>query len=290
MSAAAAGARIASIGLVLGSVALPAAAAPTVDRVQVGRPGQEVTVGFPRETFVSVTPLAGYRAVGAFDGDSRSWRGPAFGGGGSATLDWRVRFLAAPSAAVAARRALGRDDWPVVGQARRRVPHRVGRVTVGSIPAASVLTAAPQENDARAESVVAFPLCHGLFVAATFSATSPAAELDAASGPISVRGVPAARWNRERARDALGQVAVGGYLPVGRVTARSSGRTITGIVRDCRGHAMPGIGVRLLRRGATIARTRASADGSYRFVAPGPGSYRITVPLEVTRGSSAARS
>lgn len=285
MSAAAA--RTVSVGLFLVLVVLPTAAAQPVDRVQVGRRGLDVTAGFPPQTYVSVAPLPGYRAVGRFDGVSRTWRGPAFrsadGVGGAATIEWRVSFLAAPSAAVAARRALDDEAWPVVEEPRARIQHRVAGARIGSIPAAALVTEAPGENDARFASVVAFPLCHGLYVAAAFSLSTPATEFGGTpSDPVRVDGVPARRWNRERALDALAQVAVQGYLPVGRVTARTEGRTIRGVVRDCRGHPMAGIGVRLLRDGATVARGRAGADGRYRIVAPGPGSYRISVPLRVT--------
>ena len=103
-------------------------------------------------------------------------------------------------------------------------------------------------------------------------------------------GVPAREWNHDNALAALGRVALEGYLPLGRVTARAAGRSVRGVVRDCRGDAMVGIDVRLLSGAATVARRRAAADGSYRLPAPGPGTYRVTVALTVTgKGGSGTR-
>ena len=274
-------------------VALPAATAATTDRVQVGREGQNATAGYPLGLFTSVTLLPDYRALGQFDGESRNWQGPNWGDGslgGKTTLDWQVSFGAAGSAAAAAAKALA-QAWPVAERPRVRIPHRIGRRTVGSIPAVALLTKAPGDNNAQYESVVAFPLCRGLFVTAKFSLLNPVAEY--ATDPSDlflVKGVPTRQWNHDRALAALGRVALEGYLPPGRVTGRAAGRTVTGTVRDCRGDAMAAIDVRLLRGSATVARTKASADGSYRLTAPGSGTYRVTVALTVTgKGGSATR-
>src|SRR5688500_2850716 len=287
---------IAACALLLGVLvwALPAATAATKDRVQVGRPGQNATAAYPLGLYASVTLLPKYRALGRFDGESRNWAGPAYrassGLGSESTLDWQVAFVRAGSAAAAARGALS-QAWPVAERPQVRIPHRVGARVVGSIPAAAQLTKAPGDNNAQYESVLAFPLCGGLFATASFSLLSPGA--DYASGPddaFLVDGVPARQWNHGRALAALAQVALEGHLPLGRTTARAAGRAVTGTVRDCRGDAMAGIDVRLLSGRATVARTKAAADGSYRLVAPRPGTYRAEVAQTVTgKGGSGTR-
>lgn len=280
--------------LLLCAVFLPAASAATSDRVQVGREGQNATAGYPLGLFTSVALLPDYRALGRFDGESRNWEGPSYSDGslgGKSTLDWQVTFEPVGSAAAAAAKALT-QDWPVAQRPRVRIPHRVGRRNVGSIPAVALLTKAPGDNNAQYQSVLAFPLCRGLFATATFSLLSPVSEYASdPADPFLIKGVATRKWNHDRALAALGQVALEGYLPPGRVTARAAGRAVTGTVRDCRGDAMAGIDVRLLRGSATVARAKAAADGSYRLTAPGPGSYRVTVALIVTgKGGSATRT
>ena len=277
-------------------VVLPAmSATPTPrDRVQVGRPGQNATAGFPLGLFTGVALLPGYRAVGLFDGESRNWEGPEFRAatlGGTSTLDWQVTFDRPGSAAAMASRALGGLSWPVAEQPTVRIPHLVGTRNVGSIPALALLTKAPGDNNAQYVSVVAFPLCRGLFVSAKFSLLSPGSEYATSpSDRFLISGTPTKQWNHDRAVEALAQVTLEGYLPLGRVTARAAGRTVTGTVRDCRGDPMAGIDVRLLRGSVTVSRARAAANGSYRLAARAAGTYRVTVGLTVTgKGGSGTR-
>ena len=283
------------LGVLTCLVALPAASAATADRVQVGRPGQNATAGFPLALFTSVTLLPDYRLLGRFDGESRNWQGPNWSDGslgGRTTLDWQVTFAPAGSAAAMARNALGGLAWPVAERPRVQVPHFVGKRKVGSIPAVTLLMKAPGDNNAQYESVLAFPLCRGVFAAAKFSLLNPGSEYASdPSVPFLVKGVPTKQWNHDRALAALGRVKLEGYLPPGRVTARAAGRSVTGAVRDCRGDAMAGVPLRLLRGSATVARTRAAANGTYRLAAPGPGTYRVVVALTVTgKGGSGTRA
>jgi hypothetical protein len=282
-----------TVGLVA-CLLMPAATAATTDRVQVGRPGQNATAGYPLGLYTSVTLLPRYRALGRFDGESRNWEGPAHrsasGLGGRSTLDWQVTFERTGSAAAAARGALVLQ-WPVVERPQVRIPHRVGRRVVGSIPAVAYLTKAPGENNAQYESVLAFPLCGGLYATARFSVASPVSEYGTdPSDTFLVEGVPAKTWNHDHALAALRQVSLEGYLPAGRITARAAGRTVSGVVRDCRGDPMAGIDVRLLSGRSVVARAKAAAGGKYRLAAPGSGSYRVEVALTVTgKGGSATR-
>lgn len=289
---------VAACGLLVGVLTgmLPAATAATTDRVQVGRPGQNATAGFPLGLYTTVTVLPKYRALGRFDGESRNWAGPAYRaasglGDRPSTIDWQVTFVRTGSAAAAARGALGGQPFPVAERPQVRIPHRVGARVVGSIPAAALLTKAPGDNNAQYVSTLAFPLCRGLFATATFSLMNPGSEYGTdSSDTFLVDGTPAKTWNHDRALEALAQVALVGHLPAGRVTARAAGRAVSGTVRDCRGDAMAGIEVRLASGRATVARTKATANGSYRLNAPGPGSYRVEVALTVTgKGGSATR-
>jgi hypothetical protein len=281
--------------LVLAGVLLSGATAATTDRVQVGRPGQNATAGFPLGLYTTVTVLPKYRALGRSDGESRNWAGPVYRaasglGDRPSTIDWQVTFVRAGSAAAAARSSLA-QAWPVAERPQVRVPHRVGSRAVGSVPAAALLTKAPGDNNAQYESALAFPLCRGLFVTARFSLMTPGSDYGTGpSDPFLIEGVPTREWNHDRAVEALAQVALEGHLPLGRLTARAAGRAVTGTAHDCRGDALAGIDVRLLRGRAVVARTKAAANGTYRLTAPGPGSYRVEIAQTVTgKGGSATR-
>jgi hypothetical protein len=282
--------------LALSCVLLTSAAAATKDRVQVGLQGQNATAGFPLGLYTSVTMLPKYRAVNHFDGDSRNWEGPAYRaasglGNRASTIGWQVTFVRGGSAAAAARGSLVLQNWPVAERPLVRVPHRVGARVVGSIPAATLLTKGPGDNNAQYEAALAFPLCRGLFVTARFSLMTPGSDYGTGpTDPFLIEGVPTREWNHDRAVEALAQVALEGHLPLGRLTARAAGRSVTGTARDCRGDALAGIDVRLLSGRRVAARTKAAANGSYRLTAPAPGAYRVEIAQTVTgKGGSATR-
>jgi hypothetical protein len=274
---------------------VPAASAASKDRVQVGRPGQNATEGHPLALFVAVELLPEYRPSNRFDGDARSWEGPEYRAASlearKATVDWQVTFAKGISLAEMTRNALA-QDWPVAERPSVQISHLVGTRRVGSIRAVALLTEGPGTNNAQFESLVVFPLCRGVLAAAAFDLLSPSSVYAGGpSEPFLVKGsIPAREWNHDRALDALRHVTLEGYLPFGRLTARASGRAVRGTIRDCRGHPMAGIQLRLLRGGATVARARAGADGSYRLPAPGAGSYAVSVSQTVTgKGGSGTR-
>lgn len=282
-------------GCLLAGLLLATATAATKDRVQVGRPGQNATAGFPLGLYTSVMVLQKYRVLGRFDGESRNWAGPAYRaasglGGRPSTIDWQVTFVRAGSAAAAARGSLA-QPWSVAERPQVRVPHRVGTRVVGSIPTAAVLTKAPGDNNAQYEAALAFSLCRGLFATAKFSLLSPGSLYGTdPSDAFLVEGTPASTWNHDRALEALAQVALEGHLPLGRVTARAAGRAVTGTVRDCRGDALAGIDVRLLSGRTVVARTKAAANGTYRLASPRAGTYRVEIAQTVTgEGGSGTR-
>lgn len=277
-------------------VVLPAAWAATSDRVQVGQPGRNATEALPLALFITVTTLPEYSATGRFDGTSRTWKGPEFRSSAHrdrATLIWEVTFAASGSASRMASNALGSAAYPVAERPRVKIPHVVGKRSVGSLPAVALLTQAPGENNTQYESVVAFPLCRGVFAAAKFSLPDPGAVYGVSpSDPVLVAGtVPARQWNHDRALAALRQVVLQGHLPTGRVTARANGRSVTGVARDCMGHPMAGVQINLVRGSGTVARAKAAANGSYKLAAPGAGTYRVAVTQVVTGdGGSGTRS
>ena len=162
----------------------------------------------PARPVHGVALLPGYRTLGLFDGESRNWEGPEYRAatlGGTSTLDWQVTFDRPGSAAAMARKALGQQSWPVAEQPTVRIPHLVGTRNVGSIPAVALLTKAPGDNNAQYESVVAFPLCRGLFVAADFSLLTPGSEYATSpSDRFLISGTPTKQWNHDRAVEALG--------------------------------------------------------------------------------------
>ena len=172
-----------------------------------------------------------------------------------------------------------------------RIPHRVGRRTVGSIPAVALLTKAPGDNNAQYESVLAFPLCRGLFATAKFSLTSPARRVrerpgrrlpDQGHRHEEVEPRPSARGARPgRAR---GLSAAGSGDRARRRPRRHRRRTRLPRRSDGRDRR------RLVRGRTSVARAKAATDGSYRLAAPRPGTYRVEVALTVTgKGGSATR-
>jgi hypothetical protein len=53
---------------------------------------------------------------------------------------------------------------------------------------------------------------------------------------------------------------------------------------------MAGVDVRLISGRATVARTKAAADGSFRLAVPRPGTYRVEIAQTVTgKGGSGTR-
>jgi hypothetical protein len=278
--------RLLVLGFVACAVGAQIAVAAGVDRVQVGHPGQNATPGMPTALYVAVATLPDYRPANHFDGDSRIWQGPDWqvsDRSGKTTLDWQVTFDDdIGSAGAMAKKALV-QDWRVVARPAVQVPHVVRGRKVGTVPTVALLTEGPGTNNAQYESVLAFELCRGIFVAADFALLSPTSDYAGSpSEPYLVKGTPSGDWNRARALDALGLISLDGYLPIGRITARAAGRSVTGTARDCRSHPMAGIEVRLLRGNAVVARARAAANGSFRLTAPGPDTYRVTVTLAVT--------
>ena len=201
--------------LLLCVVFVPAALAATTDRVQVGQRGAERDRGLPAGPLHvgdAAARLPGARPLrrrvpqlGRAELQRRQPRRQV-----DARLAGHVR--AGGSAAAAAAKARS-ERWPVAERPRVRIPHRVGRRNVGSIPAVALLTKAPGDNNAQYESVLAFPLCRGLFATAKFSLLSPVAEYASRPG----RPLPRSRASRRSSGTTTGR---------SRRSARSRSRAI----------------------------------------------------------------
>ena len=103
------------------------------------------------------------------------------------------------------------------------------RRSVGSIPAVR----AADEGTGRQQRAVRvgarFPALPRPLRDGEVLAPDPGSEYGGEpANPFLIKGVPRGTWNHDRALDALGQVALEGYLPPGRVTARAAGRAVTG--------------------------------------------------------------
>jgi hypothetical protein len=277
------------LSLTAAAVATSSVEAAHIDRVVVGEPGRNSTEGFSPALVVEVMPESGYVSQG-FDGDHANWVGPPYHStansklGGRASTSWSVYFDRGLSLGAAIKRHLIHGWAPFLGAAIA-VPHVVGSTKVAAIKGKWLLTKAPEDLTAQFEGVLSFPLCHGVVASVEFDFLEPFSD-DAGSGAeyrvyTTTGDKGATVWNKAAAELAPAHVALGGYLPAARVTARANGRHILGTVTDCSGAPMPGARV------ATGAVTRtADATGHYVLPVTGPGKYVVTA----TAGGGTARS
>jgi hypothetical protein len=225
----------------------------------------------------AVTTIPQYTRT-RFDRDSGSWRGPNCAPRGRLdlaaplVLSWSVGVYRAASAEEAGVEARA-FEWKVVAAASLRLPHVIRGRTVGTIPAALVVTDSASTPGYH-ESSVAFRLIGSQFVAAEAwsHGNTFACVVDGAG--------PAEEWHRRAAREALADLRVEGNFPPSRVTARRSGRRLSGAVTDVNRHPLVGAPVTLERRRGklwrAVSRTRTTAAGRY-VVRLRPGSlYRVT--------------
>jgi hypothetical protein len=247
------------------SLAAPAALAADTDPVTLA-PGLTTTI----------TTLPQYVRT-SFDGDSGSWRGPScvprgrLDLAGPLSLTWGIGVYRATSAVDAGEQART-FDWKVVETTTVRLPHVVGGRTIGTIPAALVLTDS-EGTTGYHESSVVFRLAGGRFVAAeAWSRGNSLTCVVEGDGDVE-------SWHRRVARDALAGLRVQGNLPPARVSARRSGRKLRGTVTDVNGHPLVTAPVALERRRGTrwrvVSRTRTTAAGAYVVRLRAGGLYRV---------------
>lgn len=255
----------------------------TVDRVQVGVTGRNATEGLSPSLFVDVPVAAGYTQA-TFDGEQGDWTGPDYTatmkpGTGRTDLSFRSIFdNHAGSLSGMVQKAVVHATWARSRAAAERVTRRLAGRTVGTVAGATALYAEPIDGSARFESVVALPLCHGVFGAVDFYADAPAQDTSGTAGQYLVGTTPAKQWNEEHAAAATTGVVLDGPLPGGRVAVHARGRRVTGVVADC-GGTLQGVPLMLERGGTVVTRGVSGTAGSFSLAARGPGSCQVVASL-----------
>jgi len=194
---------------------------------------------------------------------------PSFGD--DTELGWSAHFdTKASNAESADRESFTFKSWPDVSKNSIEVPHTVHGRQIGTIAGVAVIARSPGSTSAAYEGAIGFPLCRGLFVAVYFSTTKPLNDDTGIYGKYLVEGTVVSTWNLQQLQTALAGVSLDGNMPAAKITARTAGRVVTGVVTDCVGHRMPGVVV----RGAG-ASTKTGAGGTYRLVARRAGVVRM---------------
>lgn len=275
-------------------LAVSAATAGTLDRVQVGVTGRNATEGLSPALYVDVPVVADY-VESKFDGEQGDWQGPDYHATQSTTtghtdLSFRSDFENhVGSLDGSAQHALVHKDWTLDQKSSVKVPRVLGGRMVGAVGGKLVVYAEPITGSARWESVLAISLCHGVFGAVDFYADAPPSDTSGTAGQYLVGTTPANQWNHDHALSAAQGVKLDGPLPGARVAAHASGRRIVGKVSDC-GGGLQGIPLVLQRKagaGWSVAGHGASGPGgTFRLPASSTTSYRVTASLGPLKATS----
>jgi hypothetical protein len=272
---------------VAGLVAAAAVSAGTVERVRVGVTGRNATEGLSPALYLDVPVVADY-AQSKFDGEQGDWQGPDYTatqkpGTGRTDLSFRSIFdNRVGSLDAMAGKALVHATWTQAQKSAVRVPRLVGGRLVGAVRGELVLYGEPITGSARWESVLAVPLCHGVFGAVDFYADAPPQDTSGIAGQYLVGTTPARRWNHDHALAAAHGVKLDGPLPGGRVTAHAAGRAVSGRISDCGGglQHVPLLLQRKAGSGWTAAgRGSSGTGGAFRIAAHASGTYRVSAAL-----------
>ncbi len=266
-----------------------AAAAAVVDRVQVGVSGRNETKGLSAALYVDVPVVAGYRQS-AFSGNNGTWQGPDYHAtqsskSGRTVLSFRAVFHSGVGSldGMASRSGvLVHTTWTRVQKTARQVPRLLGGRTVGTVAAELVLYEEPITGSARYESVLAIPLCHGVFGAVDFYAGAPSQDVSGSAGQYLVGTTQAKQWNHDHALAAPASVKLDGPLPGGSISAHAVGKAVAGATADCGGGLRKVPLVLQRKSGASWVSAGHGISGSggkFRLAAPGAGSYRVLVAL-----------
>jgi hypothetical protein len=275
----------------LAVVSCALAAASTVDKVQVGVSGRNATAGLSPALFIDVAVVQDYTQA-KFDGEQGDWTGPAYTatqkpGTGVTDLSFRSIFdNAVGSLAAMVQKALVQKTWTQAQSSAVRVPRVLAGRTVGTIAGAMALYEEPIGGSARWESVVALPLCHNVFGAVDFYADAPPQDTSGTAGQYQVGTTPAKQWNEDHALASIKGVALDGPLPGAHVTARASGKRLTGVVGDC-GGGLQGVPLVVQRAGSAAGRGVSGAGGTFSLPAHGAGRYRVLAALGPFKAASA---
>ena len=254
--------------------------------------------GYSRTLFIVVRSPAEYSRSPGGDADSGEWTGPRYQAtanpslGGNASIDWHVAFEfdTGPDNRAAVQQNLV-HDWPVIEGGGTVVPHVIGGRSLGAIGASWLLTRSPFSgaDDARYEGALAIQICGG-FAVPGFSTLQPSS--DDAGGSIGagryvINGTAPTAWNRQKVMESMNAVRIEGPLPVARLTARATGRHVTGTARDCHSHPSIGTPVTLQRRTGRgwrrVGSTRVAANGAFSLRARSAGTYRVVALPRTSR-------
>ena len=285
-------------GAALTALALAPLALATgpVDKVQVGVSGRNATKGLSPALYVDVPVVADYRQA-KFDGEQGDWQGPDYSatqkpGTGRTDLSFRSDFENnVGSLDGMAKHALVHTTWTQAAKQAVRVTRVLSGKPVGSVGGELVLYEEPIDTSARWESVLALPLCHGVFGAVDFYADAPPEDTSGTAGQYQVGTTPAKQWNHDHALAAAQGVELDGPLPGTHVTARRAGKRIAGVVGDCGGglQSVPLTLQRKARAGwAAAGHGVSGAGGKFALPARSAGSYRVLGVLGPFRATSAA--
>ena len=288
------------VAAVAGLAAAALAWAGTVDRVRVGVTGRNATQGLSSALYVDVPVVADY-VQSKFDGEQGDWQGPNYHATQSTTtgrtdLSFRTDFEShVGSLNGSVQHALVHKNWTLDEKSAVKVPRLLGGRLVGAVGGELAVYAEPVPGAARWEAVLAIPLCGGVFGAVDFYADAPPQDTSGTAGQYLVGTTPAKQWNRDHDVAAAQGVKLDGPLPGARITVRASGKSLTGVVRDC-GSGLQGVPVVLQRRAATgwsaTGRATSGPGGTFKLPGRGPGSYRVVAalgPFKATSGAVVAR-
>jgi hypothetical protein len=278
-----------------GLVTALAAFAGTVDRVQVGVGGRNATEGLSPALYVDVPVVAGY-VQSKFDGEQGDWQGPTYTASQSTTTGRTDLFFRADfenhvgSLDGSAQHALVHKDWTLDRKSPVKVPRLLAGRVVGAVGGELAVYAEPITGAARWETVLAIPLCRGVFGAVDFYADAPPQDTSGTAGQYLVGTTPAKQWNHDHAVAAARGVKLDGPLPGTRVAAHAVGRRVTGKVSDC-GGGLEHLPVMLQGQAgsgwSTASRGLTGPGGAFRLVAPGGGSFRVSVTFGPLKAATA---
>jgi hypothetical protein len=272
------------------ALAAPAHAEPLLDRVQVGNPEISATRGFARSLAVTLPVPKGYARACCYTFTQGQWAGPPWrasgipGAGEPSTVNWFVTFTRGKSIKAVAKNAW--SQFPQVAAGKRKVRHVIDRKAAGKLNAYAVIDAQPSPG-AAVYAALAIDLGRKVTALVSFSLTNPPVDADGAFGALTVNGMPASTWNRRQADAVLKSVYIEGLLPPARITARASGRNITGRVTDQFKRPESTIPVVLKRGRKVVAKAMTNRRGNFRLSAPRPGRYKLSSTLA---GTTVSRS
>jgi hypothetical protein len=272
--------------------AAPAAAQDNLDRIQVGYPGT-VTRQFATSLSLAMTIPSVFRRDCCYDFQSGAWVGPDVrypsGRTTQSRVAWEVSFTRTSRSAKSVAQAAGWGNYPQVAVRKRTVRHVLGGNALGKIKAYSTVD---QEAAPFAKTQAALTVDLGKKVKATILWTfeNPDSDTDASGGAVTVNGLSSRAWNRRAAELALKSVALEGALPISKVKARASGRTVSGKVLDIAGQGVGQAKLVLQRRAGGGWRKavtgKSKLTGAFSLRAPGSGQYRVVASF----GAASARS